>query len=245
MPSSYTQSLRLELPVTGELTGTWGDQVNQGITELVDAAIAGTATVSMLDANYTLTVDNGATDESRRMFVVLTGALTAPRDVICPAVSKLYFVANTTSGAQNIVFKTAAGTGITVPNGVAMVLYSDGTNVVNAITYFGSLDIGVLDVLTDLTLPVGTTAQRPAPADGKVRFNTDTTKFEGYDGTAWGQLGGGATGGGADEVFVQNSQTVTTSYAIPAGKNAMSTGPITIDTGAIVTIPAGSRWVVL
>jgi hypothetical protein len=250
MPSSYTQSLRLELPVTGELTGTWGDQVNQGITELVDAAIAGTATVSMPDSNYTLTLDNGATDESRRMFVVLTGALTATRDVICPAVSKLYFVANTTTGAQSIVFKTSAGTGITVPNGAAMVLYSDGTNVVNAITYFGALDVGtldadVLDVLTDLTLPVGTTAQRPAPADGKVRFNTDTTKFEGYDGTAWGQLGGGATGGGADEVFVQNDQIVTTSYAIPSGKNALSTGPITVDSGAVVTIPTGSRWVVL
>ena len=245
MPSSYTTSLRLELPVTGELTGTWGDQVNQGITELVDAAIAGTATVAMPDSNYTLTVDNGATDESRRMFVVLTGALTATRDVICPAVSKLYFVANTTTGAQSIVFKTSAGTGITVPNGAAMVLYSDGTNVVNAITYFGALDIGVLDVLTDLTLPVGTTAQRPTPADGKVRFNTDTTKFEGYNGTAWGQLGGGATGGGADEVFVQNDQIVTTSYAIPSGKNAMSTGPITVDSGAVVTIPTGSRWVVL
>jgi len=245
MPSSYTTSLRLELPVTGELTGTWGDQVNQGITELVDAAIAGTATVAMPDSNYTLTLDNGATDESRRMFVVLTGALTATRDVICPAVSKLYFVANTTTGAQSIVFKTSAGTGITVPNGAAMVLYSDGTNVVNAITYFGALDIGVLDVLTDLTLPVGTTAQRPTPADGKVRFNTDTTKFEGYNGTAWGQLGGGATGGGADEVFVQNDQIVTTSYAIPSGKNAMSTGPITVDSGAVVTIPTGSRWVVL
>jgi hypothetical protein len=245
MPSSYTPSLRLELPVTGELTGTWGDQVNQGITELVDAAIAGTATVSMPDSNYTLTVDNGATDESRRMFVVLTGALTATRDVICPAVSKLYFVANTTSGAQSIVFKTSAGTGITVPNGVAMVLYCNGTNVVNAITYFGSLDIDVLDVLTDLTLPVGTTAQRPTPAAGKVRFNTSSARFEGYDGTEWGQLGGGATGGGADAVFIENGQTVTTSYAIPVGKNALSTGPILIDSGAVVTIPTGSRWLVL
>jgi hypothetical protein len=143
------------------------------------------------------------------------------------------------------VFKTNAGTGITVPNGAAMVLYCDGTNVVNAITYFGSLDAGVLDVLTDLTLPVGTTAQRPTPADGKVRFNTDTTKFEGYNGTSWGQLGGGATGGGADEVFVQNDQIVTTSYTLPGTKNAMSTGPITIDSGATVTVSSGSRWVVL
>jgi hypothetical protein len=245
MPSSYTPSLRLVLPVTGELVGTWGDVANDGLTELVDAAIAGTATVAMTDANYTLTFADGATDEARKMFVVLTGALTATRNVVCPSVSKLYFVANTTTGDQDIVFKTNAGTGITVPNGEAIVLYCDGTNVVNAITYFDTLDVGTLDVLTDLTLPVGTTAQRPTPADGKVRFNTDTTKFEGYNGTAWGQLGGGATGGGADEVFVQNDQIVTTSYAIPSGKNAMSTGPITVDSGAVVTIPTGSRWVVL
>ena len=245
MPSSYTPSLRLVLPVTGELVGTWGDVANDGLTELVDAAIAGTATVAMTDANYTLTFADGATDEARKMFVVLTGALTATRNVVCPSVSKLYFVANTTTGDQDIVFKTNAGTGITVPNGEAIVLYCDGTNVVNAITYFDTLDVGTLDVLTDLTLPVGTTAQRPTPADGKVRFNTDTTKFEGYNGTSWGQLGGGATGGGADEVFVQNDQIVTTSYAIPSGKNALSTGPITVDSGAVVTIPTGSRWVVL
>jgi hypothetical protein len=274
----------LVLPVTGELVGTWGDVANDGLTELVDAAIAGTATVAMTDANYTLTFADGATDEARRMFVVLTGALTATRNVVCPSVSKLYFVANTTTGDQDIVFKTNAGTGITVPNGEAIVLYCDGTNVVNAITYFDTLDIGgalnvggALDVTgaadvggaLDVTgaadvggaltvggdgdftstgalkIPVGTTAQRPTPAAGKIRFNDDTDKFEGYDGSAWGQLGGGATGGGADEVFVQNGQTVTTSYAIPVGKNALSTGPITVDSGAVVTIPTGSRWVVL
>jgi hypothetical protein len=259
MPSSYTPSLRLVLPVTGELIGTWGDVANQGLTELVDSAIAGTASVAMSDANYTLTVADGLTDESRRMFVVLTGALTAQRNVVCPSVSKLYFVANTTTGSQSIVFKTNAGTGITVPNGEAMVLYCNGTNVVNAITYFASLDVGTLDVAGAMTvggdgdftstgalkLPVGTTAQRPTPVAGKVRFNTSSARFEGYNGTEWGQLGGGATGGGADEVFIENGQTVTTSYAIPVGKNALSTGPILIDSGAVVTIPTGSRWVVI
>lgn len=258
MPSSYTPSLRLVLPVTGELVGEWGDTANAGLTELVDAAVAGTASVAMSDANYTLTVDNGATDEARRMFVVLTGSLTAQRNVVCPSVSKLYFVANNTSGGQSVVFKTNAGTGITVPNGEAMVLYCDGTNVVNAITYFASLDAGTLDVGTltatadsafnstgAVKISVGTTAQRPAGANGKIRYNSTTGKYEGYAGSDWGQLGGGATGGGADEVFIENGQTVTTSYSIPVGKNAMSTGPITVDTGAVVTIPSGSRWVVI
>jgi hypothetical protein len=95
-------------------------------------------------------------------------------------------------------------------------------------------------------LPVGTTAQRDAtPAAGYLRFNDDLDKPEVYNGTAWGSVGGGATGGGSDEVFVQNSQNVTVNYTIPATKNAMSTGPITVDSGVVVTVSSGSRWVVL
>ena len=58
-------------------------------------------------------------------------------------------------------------------------------------------------------------------------------------------FGAGATGGGSDEVFYENDQTVTTDYTITTDKNAMSTGPVTIDTGVTVTVPTGSRWVVI
>ena len=61
----------------------------------------------------------------------------------------------------------------------------------------------------------------------------------------WGQIGGGATGNGGDQVFVENSQTVTASYEIPVGKNASTVSPITINSGVVVTVPSGSRWVVL
>jgi hypothetical protein len=61
----------------------------------------------------------------------------------------------------------------------------------------------------------------------------------------WGQIGGGATGNGGDQVFVENSQTVTASYQIPVSRSASSVGPITINSGVVVTVPSGSRWVVL
>jgi hypothetical protein len=61
----------------------------------------------------------------------------------------------------------------------------------------------------------------------------------------WGQIGGGATGNGGDQVFVENGQTVTSSYQLPANKNASSVGPITINSGVSVTVPSASRWVVL
>lgn len=146
MPSSYTPNLRLVLPVTGELFGTWGDVTNEGLTSLTDSAIAGTASVAMSDANYTLSVANGAADQARQMFITLTGTLTAPRNVVCPSSSKLYFVTNNTTGGFAIVFKTGGGTGITVPSGERMALYCNGTNVVDAVTYLGNLDVGNLDV---------------------------------------------------------------------------------------------------
>ena len=62
---------------------------------------------------------------------------------------------------------------------------------------------------------------------------------------SWSAAGGGATGGGTDDVFYENSQTVTTSYTLTAGKNAMSAGPITIDGGVTVTIPSGASYVIV
>jgi hypothetical protein len=95
-------------------------------------------------------------------------------------------------------------------------------------------------------IPAGTTAERPvSPANGQIRYNTTTSQFEGYQGGAWGQLGGGATGAGGDEVFVENSRVVTTNYTIPVGKSAESVGPITINAGITVTVSSGERWVVL
>lgn len=99
---------------------------------------------------------------------------------------------------------------------------------------------GVLD------LPVGTTAERPGtPNSGMIRFNSSLTQFEGYNGTTWGQIGAGATGGGSDTVFFENGQTVTTNYTLSSGKNAVSAGPVTINSSVTVTVPSGASWVIV
>jgi hypothetical protein len=94
-------------------------------------------------------------------------------------------------------------------------------------------------------LPSGTTAERPSGTAGQIRYNSTLDRYEGYANSACNALGAGATGGGADTVFVENSQIVTTSYTITAGKSAMSTGDITINSGVTVTVPTGSRYVIL
>ena len=144
MPSSFTPSLRLTLPVTGENPGTWGDLVNNGITSLVDSSVAGYAAVTMTDANYTLTTANGAADEARRMMLNISGTLSGARNVICPTASKLYFVKNATTNGYAITLKTAAGSGISIPNGRSMVLMCNGTDVIDATDYSSSLNTATL-----------------------------------------------------------------------------------------------------
>jgi len=94
--------------------------------------------------------------------------------------------------------------------------------------------------------PIGTTGERPATAAaGMFRYNTTTTAFEGYNGTAWGSIGGGATGGSGDNIFYNNGQTVNANYTIPTGQNAGTFGPISVASGVVVTIPSGSTWTVV
>lgn len=83
--------------------------------------------------------------------------------------------------------------------------------------------------------------------------STGATGIQGPIGPGAGSTGatgptgpsGGATGAGGDDIFWENSQNVTTNYTISTNKNAMSAGPITVDSGVIVTIPSGSVWTVL
>jgi hypothetical protein len=117
----------------------------------------------------------------------------------------------------------------------------------NDVSVFSTTADGV-DVTTTgaIKIPVGTTGERPgSPATGDMRFNSTLTSAEIYNGSAFVAVGGGATGGGSDQVFVENGQTVTTNYTITTNNNAMSTGPITVNSGITVTVPSGSRYVIL
>ena len=103
-----------------------------------------------------------------------------------------------------------------------------------------------LSTTGSIDLPVGTTAQRPgSPSEGMIRRNSTLSSFEGYTGSVWAPLGGGATGGGSDTVFVENSMTATTSYTLSTGKSASCVGPLTINSGVTITVPTGANLVIL
>jgi len=94
-------------------------------------------------------------------------------------------------------------------------------------------------------LPSGTDGDRDgSPSAGYLRFNTTSTSFEGYDGSAWGAIGGGG-GASAGGVIYENSTSISEDYTLTTGTNGFSVGPITITSGFSVTVPSGQRWVVL
>ena len=130
MASSYSTDLKLELMVTGENSGTWGDKTNTNLN-LIQQAIAGYEAIDVASADVTLTMDNAALSNARNMVLSLTGTLAGTRVVNVPdGVEKTYIVAdNTTRSGNTLTIKTVSGTGVEIPEGKTILVYSDGTNV--------------------------------------------------------------------------------------------------------------------
>ena len=93
------------------------------------------------------------------------------------------------------------------------------------------------DTFTIVRAQEGTTASAFASGD---KFELRVTAGE-----MTNLVSGSARGGSTDQVFYENDKTVTANYTITSGKNAMTAGPVTINTGVTVTVPTGSRWVIV
>jgi len=174
MTTAYTSLLGLALPVQGELSGTWGDMVDNAITSVVDVAVAGTQTITG-DTNVTLTVTNGnstttnlyqaasgKTGSAQYAISNCTGARTAARTITVPASSREYTVINATTGgfAVNVV---GAGptTGVSVANGEKCIITWDGSDYVkiSSSSFSGTLSVSQggtgLTTLTANYVPYG------------------------------------------------------------------------------------------
>lgn len=127
--STYSTNLRLELIGTGEQQGSWGNTTNTNLGTLLEQAIGGYESVTVSDVgDTTLTTSNGAVDQARNMTLNLTGAITAARNVICPAIEKLYIVKNGTTGGYTVTFKVSGQTGVAIPSGATILIYVDGVD---------------------------------------------------------------------------------------------------------------------
>jgi len=139
MATAYSSNLALALPVTGELSGTWGTTVNTQITNMLDEALGyQVVSVTLLGPN-TLTIPDGTTGVARSIFIQLNG--TGGGTVEVPtAKTKMYFVFNNTASA--ITFKVTGQTGVSIPAAAKIALVSNGTDIIVAENYFSALTLG-------------------------------------------------------------------------------------------------------
>lgn len=172
MTTAYTSLLGLALPVTGELSGTWGDVVNNEITSLVDSAVAGTTTLST-DADVTLTTTTGTANQARQMVLLCTGARTALRTITAPAQSKSYIIINATSGGFDVkIVGVGPTTGVTVPAGTRALVSWNTSDFVKVSSWPISL---TTDVAGTLPVANGGTGVTSSTGSGSVVLSTSPT----------------------------------------------------------------------
>ena len=118
MASSYSTDLKLELMVTGENSGTWGDKTNTNLN-LVQQAIAGYEAIDVASADVTLAMTNATLSNARNMVLNLTGTLAGTRVVNVPdGIEKTYIIKDSTTRSGNtLTIKTVSGTGVAIPAG--------------------------------------------------------------------------------------------------------------------------------
>ena len=132
MTTAYTSLLGFALPVTGELSGTWGDTVNNSITELVEDSIAATATQSVAASDWDLTTTgSGSVNQARCAIIIPTGSPGVTRNINAPKSSKAYVVVNQSNAS--VVFRggpSTPTTGVTIAAGDKVMVAWNGTDFV-------------------------------------------------------------------------------------------------------------------
>ncbi len=203
--ASTWSDLKFELIDTGDQSGTWGATTNSNLGTAIQQAIGGKSDVTISSSSVTISLTNTtALQDARALYLNLTGTPGGAATLNVPAVQKAYIVYNNTTGGFAVTVKVSGQTGVSVPNGKSMLLYDNGTDVVDAITYLSSLTTGNITASTfnKVTITAPATSSTLTVADGKTLTASNTLTFTGTDGST------AAFGAGGTVAYTQNNLSV-------------------------------------
>lgn len=249
--SSATSASTSATAATASETAAGTSETNAASSATAAASSASAAATSASNASTSET--NAASSAS----TASTAATTATTQATAAAASATAAAASETNAATSeINAATSATNAATSATNAATSATAAAASAADAAASAASIDpdnfVGQTATTGSAELPVGTTAQRDGtPAAGYIRFNSTDSTFEGYDGTAWGAIGGaggglfkgenGEVGSSAGDIFRVNEQTLNTSVTIDADENASATGPLTIASGVTLTVTSGGN----
>jgi hypothetical protein len=227
MASTYSD-LKIELIATGEQSGTWGSTTNTNLGTALEEAVVGSADVTFASADVTLTLtDTNASQIARNFRLNLTGTSGGARNLIVPAIEKPYVVYN--GVADTVTVKNSTGTGIAVPSGKTMMVYNDGTNVVDVTTYASSMTLG-----SALPVASGGTGISSGTSGGVLYYSaTGTLASSGALAASALVVGGGA---GSAPSTITTGTGVTTALGVNVG----TAGAFVVNGGALGTPSSGT-----
>jgi len=218
MTTASTTLLGLALPVTGELSGTWGDVVNASLTNLLDTAIAGTTTLSS-DADVTLTTTTLSANQARQAVILWTAGGTATRTITAPAQSKPYIVINKTSSSQSIkIVGVGPTTGVTIVAGTAALVVWNG---VDFVTVSVTSTTGIVPVAN------GGTGLASGTSGGVLAYTATGTLVSSAALAASALVLGGGAGA------APSTTTTGTGVVTALGVNTGSAGAFVVNGGAL------------
>jgi hypothetical protein len=237
MASTYS-ALKIQLMATGENSGTWGNVTNVNLGTALEEAIVGSADVTFTSANVTLSLtDSNASQTARNLRLNLVGTTGGARDLIVPAIEKVYIVNN--GCADTVTIKNSSGTGISVPPGKTEYVYNNGTNVVEAINHLTSLTL-------DTALPIasGGTGSNSATFSGANITALNASAVS--SGTLDNARTTAASANGASTIiardasgnFTANTATLTTVTGNGSGLTSLNASSLA--TGTVPTARLGS-----
>jgi len=226
MASSYTTRIKLELQADGENPNSWGDLLNNNVIQLVDDAVGAYTSVTLSSADYTLTTNDGATDQSRSPMIEIVGIVSADVNLIAPAVSKFYFIKDK-SVRQNdstITFKTASGSGYVIQASITRAVLCDSVSI-----YGLDVDVGTTVSTTALIASTGVFSETVNVSASLSTTNlvaatgSFTTKVSGVAAEFSGTVCVGTSIFGAGAVF---TGTVSAAFFDGDGSNLTGLGTI-------------------